>query len=108
VTALSERAAGARNYTAAPYNRSGIQFHRDASLYALGDAISFRRAVHRVAAGPDPQPGIGAGHWSPKAPLYYVRRPKGIIWMLTMYPKNVTDSIPAHVLKQIREELGDE
>jgi mRNA-degrading endonuclease RelE of RelBE toxin-antitoxin system len=40
--------------------------------------------------------------------IYYVRRPKGIIWMLTMYPKNVTDSIPAHVLKEIREELGDE
>ena len=40
--------------------------------------------------------------------IYYVRRPKGIIWMLTMYPKNVADSIPAHVLKEIREELGDE
>lgn len=40
--------------------------------------------------------------------IYYVRRPKGVIWMLTMYPKNVADSIPAHVLKQIREELGDE
>ena len=40
--------------------------------------------------------------------IYYVRRPKGIIWMLTMYPKNVADSIPAHVLLEIREELGDE
>jgi mRNA-degrading endonuclease RelE of RelBE toxin-antitoxin system len=40
--------------------------------------------------------------------VYYVRRPKGIIWMLTMYPKNVADSIPAHVLREIREELGDE
>jgi mRNA-degrading endonuclease RelE of RelBE toxin-antitoxin system len=40
--------------------------------------------------------------------IYYVRHPKGIIWMLTMYPKNVTDTIPAHVLKEIREELGDE
>lgn len=40
--------------------------------------------------------------------IYFVRRPKGIIWMLTMYPKNVTDSIPAHVLREIREELGDE
>jgi hypothetical protein len=37
-----------------------------------------------------------------------VRRPKGIIWMLTIYPNNVADSIPAHVLKEIREELGDE
>ena len=40
--------------------------------------------------------------------IYYVRRPKGVIWMLTMYAKNVAESIPAHVLRQIREELGDE
>lgn len=40
--------------------------------------------------------------------IYYVRRPKGVIWMLTMYPKNVADSIPAHVLREIREELSDE
>lgn len=37
--------------------------------------------------------------------IYYVRRPKGIIWMLTIYPKNVEDSIPGHVLKLIRDEL---
>jgi mRNA-degrading endonuclease RelE of RelBE toxin-antitoxin system len=40
--------------------------------------------------------------------IYYVRRLKGVIWMLTMYPKNVADSIPAHILREIREELGDE
>jgi len=40
--------------------------------------------------------------------IYYVRRPKDIIWMLTMYQKNVADSIPAHVLTEIREELGDD
>jgi mRNA-degrading endonuclease RelE of RelBE toxin-antitoxin system len=40
--------------------------------------------------------------------IYFVRRPKGIIWMLTMYPKSVTDSIPGHLLRQIREEIeGD-
>ena len=37
--------------------------------------------------------------------IYYVRRPKSIIWMLTIYPKSATDSIPGHVLRQIREEL---
>jgi mRNA-degrading endonuclease RelE of RelBE toxin-antitoxin system len=37
--------------------------------------------------------------------IYFVRHPKGIIWMLTIYPKSETDSIPAHVLKQIREEI---
>ena len=40
--------------------------------------------------------------------IYLLRRPKGVIWLLTMYPKNVADNIPAHVLKQIREEIGDD
>ena len=40
--------------------------------------------------------------------IYFVRRPTGIIWMLTIYPKNVQDSIPGHVLKQIREEIEDD
>jgi len=39
--------------------------------------------------------------------IYFVRRPKGVIWMLTIYPKNVAESIPAHVLKQIREEIDN-
>ena len=40
--------------------------------------------------------------------IYFVRRPKGIIWMLTIYPKSEIDSIPGHVLKQIREEIADD
>jgi mRNA-degrading endonuclease RelE of RelBE toxin-antitoxin system len=39
--------------------------------------------------------------------IYYLRHARGIIWMLTMYPKNVTDSIPASVLVKIREEIDD-
>lgn len=37
--------------------------------------------------------------------IYYVRRVHGVIWMLTMYPKNVAEDIPAHVLRQIREKV---
>ena len=37
--------------------------------------------------------------------IYFVKAAPGIIWMLTMYPKNMIDNIPAHVLKQIREEI---
>lgn len=37
--------------------------------------------------------------------IYFVRNDHGIIWMLTIYPKNVADSIPGHVLKKIREEI---
>lgn len=40
--------------------------------------------------------------------IYYLRKPKGVVWMLTMYPKNVSDSIPANVLKQIRAEIEDD
>ena len=40
--------------------------------------------------------------------IYFVRRPKGVIWLLTLYPKSVADAIPGHVLKQIREEIGDD
>ena len=40
--------------------------------------------------------------------IYFVLRPKGIIWMLTIYPTNVTDSISGHVLKQIRKEIEND
>jgi mRNA-degrading endonuclease RelE of RelBE toxin-antitoxin system len=39
--------------------------------------------------------------------IYYVKRTHGVVWMLTMYPKNVSENIPAHVLKQIRKEVED-
>jgi hypothetical protein len=39
--------------------------------------------------------------------IYYVRRAHGVIWMLTMYPKNVADNIPTRVLRQIRKEVED-
>jgi mRNA-degrading endonuclease RelE of RelBE toxin-antitoxin system len=40
--------------------------------------------------------------------IYFVRRPKQLIWMLTIYPNNVAASIPAHVLRKIREEIEDD
>ncbi len=39
--------------------------------------------------------------------IYFLRPEQGVVWMLTLYPKNVADSIPAHILKQIREEIED-
>lgn len=38
---------------------------------------------------------------------YYVRSAQGVVWLLTLYPKNVRDTIAPHVLKQIREEIED-
>jgi mRNA-degrading endonuclease RelE of RelBE toxin-antitoxin system len=39
--------------------------------------------------------------------IYYVRRDNGVIWMLTMYPKNVAENISAHALRQIKKEVDD-
>jgi len=36
--------------------------------------------------------------------IYYVRAQQGQIWMLTLYAKNEEQTIPAHVLRKIREE----
>ena len=37
--------------------------------------------------------------------IYYVRTRQGVIWMLTLYAKNVADNIPAHLLRKIRQEM---
>ena len=37
--------------------------------------------------------------------IYYARARQGQIWMLTLYAKNVAESIPAHLLRQIKEEI---
>ncbi len=37
--------------------------------------------------------------------IYYLRSQQGEIWMLTAYAKNEADTIPAHALKKIREEI---
>lgn len=40
--------------------------------------------------------------------IYFARTAKGVIWMLTIYAKNEAGNIPAHVLRKIRQELGDD
>ena len=37
--------------------------------------------------------------------IYFARVRQGIIWMLTLYPKNVTDNIPGYLLKRIKKEI---
>ena len=37
--------------------------------------------------------------------IYYPKTNEGVIWLLTLYPKNLKDDIPAHVLRKIREEV---
>lgn len=37
--------------------------------------------------------------------IYYAKTREGVIWMLTIYAKNEEESIPAHVLRKIKEEI---
>ena len=37
--------------------------------------------------------------------IYYLRSKHGEIWMLTVYAKNVVDSVPPSLLRKIREEI---
>lgn len=37
--------------------------------------------------------------------VYYLRSKQGQIWLLTLYPKNVADNIPAQVLRKIKDEI---
>ena len=40
--------------------------------------------------------------------IYFVKATSRIFWMLTIYPKNVRDNIPAQILRQIRKEVENE
>ena len=40
--------------------------------------------------------------------IYFLRRRNDEVWMLTLYAKNVADTIPAKVLKKIKEEIDAE
>ena len=39
--------------------------------------------------------------------IYYLRLARGHIWMLTLYGKNVSENIPAHVLRSMKEEIDN-
>lgn len=39
--------------------------------------------------------------------IYFLKNERGVIWMLTMYPKNVKDDLPPKILKRILEEVED-
>jgi mRNA-degrading endonuclease RelE of RelBE toxin-antitoxin system len=75
------------------------------------------------ALGKDPESGVlirGSGgvrklRWAMRGRgkrgglrvIYYFRASESEIWILTLYPKNVAESIPAHVLRKIRSEIED-
>jgi len=40
--------------------------------------------------------------------IYFARTHRGEIWLLTIYSKSSQDSIPGHVLKDLKQEFVDE
>ena len=50
---------------------------------------------------------VGRGKRGGLRVIYYLRSAQGVVWMLTLYPKNVAENIPAHVLRKIRKEIED-
>jgi mRNA-degrading endonuclease RelE of RelBE toxin-antitoxin system len=67
---------------------------------ALGDLVRGTGGVRKVRWGV-----AGRGKRGGVRVIYYARTHRGEIWMLTIYAKNVQESIPANVLRQIREEI---
>lgn len=65
-----------------------------------GDVICGSGGVRKLRWG-----GSGRGKRGGSRAIYYARKRPGEIWMLTLYAKNEAESIPAHVLKRIREEI---
>jgi mRNA-degrading endonuclease RelE of RelBE toxin-antitoxin system len=66
----------------------------------LGDVIPGSGGVRKMRWG-----ATGRGKRGGLRVIYFLRTRQGQIWMLTIYPKNVADSIPAHLLRQIKDEI---
>ncbi len=66
----------------------------------LGDVIPGSGGVRKMRWG-----AAGRGKRGGLRVIYYLRTRQGQIWMLTVYPKSVADSIPAHLLRQIKDEI---
>jgi mRNA-degrading endonuclease RelE of RelBE toxin-antitoxin system len=69
----------------------------------LGDVIPSSGGVRKVRWGTR-----GRGKRGGVRVVYFVRKEPGVIWMLTIYAKNVAESIPVNLLRRIRKEIEDE
>ncbi|MGH7485561.1 MAG: transcriptional regulator [bacterium] len=79
-----------------------IQVDSDAATHLAGAVIPGTGGVRKLRWGL-----AGQGKRGGLRVIYYVRSQRGVIWMLTLYSKNVVENIPSHVLRQIRQELED-
>jgi hypothetical protein len=65
-----------------------------------GDLVRGSGGVRKIRWGLD-----GRGKRGGIRVIYYVKTHREEIWMLTLYAKNEEQSIPAHILKKIKEEI---
>lgn len=66
----------------------------------IGDVVPGSGGVRKMRWGIS-----GRGKRGGLRVIYFLRTRHGQIWMLTLYPKNVAENIPANVLRQIKDEI---
>jgi hypothetical protein len=66
----------------------------------LGEVVPGTGGVRKVRWGV-----AGRGKRSGIRVIYFFRATQEEIWLLTPYAKNVVENIPAHILRQIRNEM---
>jgi len=65
-----------------------------------GDVVPGSGGVRKVRWG-----NTGSGKRGGVRVIYFNRLANGEIWLLLVYGKSVRENIPAHVLRQIKEEI---
>jgi mRNA-degrading endonuclease RelE of RelBE toxin-antitoxin system len=111
------------HYTALPYNASVFSFietklfTRLVQEYLMDDDYRELQSLlmEQPTAGPVVRGSGGVRKLRWRTPgrgksggyrvIYYPKIEQGVIGMLTLYPKNVKDNIPAHMLRAIRDEV---
>jgi mRNA-degrading endonuclease RelE of RelBE toxin-antitoxin system len=89
------------------------EYLTDGEYAALQQALSRNPELGDVIPGSG---GVRKVRWGTRARgkrggvrvIYFVRSEAGVIWMLTIYAKNVAETIPGHLLRRIRKEIEDE
>ena len=71
-----------------------------ASNPEVGDVVRGSGGVRKVRWG-----RRGTGKSGGIRVLYFARTDAGEIWLLLIYAKSAVDSIPAHILKALKEEM---
>jgi mRNA-degrading endonuclease RelE of RelBE toxin-antitoxin system len=86
------------------------EYLTDGEYAALQQALSQNPELGDVIPGSG---GVRKVRWGTRARgkrggvrvIYFVRSEAGVIWMLTIYAKNVAETIPGHLLRRIRREI---